>query len=549
FARSVAQTGFPGTDLSRFEQTGFFAQAKWEPLPRLSVTLGLRYDVLGSPIAPPTNTGFSTAFGSLYPGIRNDGTIDGTSRVAPRLSFNYSLDSARMTQARGGIGVFLGRSPWVWISNSYGNAGFGRYTLTARPTNLTSYLATDFDPANPMGVGPTPAPGSTQTINFIEPGLKLPTNLRGNLAFDRKLPGLSATLSVEYVYTKQIEAMFYDNLNLRVLNGDAQNRPTAASYGADGRLRFATNTAGTAAGASNAPLVTGYGNVLRLRNVNAGESHYVAIVLDRPFKNGWAYSLAYTRGRATEAQPAGSSTAGSNWGFNIVFNQGQVEVTRSDYEIRDRVQASFSKEFVYFNRLKSIVSLVYEGRTGQPFSYVYGGASSFAADLNKDGNGSNDVVAVPTGATDPRFDFSGMTSAQQAAYFAFLDQSGLSKYAGGYAPRNAFTTSWQNRLDLRFTQEVKTVGPVVLELFADFLNFGAWLSDDLFNYVETIATSTSNSNQNRALGSATYTATGLIRPTVTLNTDGTINFPATSIILPNNSDARWRIQAGVRLKF
>ena len=24
----------------------------------------------------------------------------------------------------------LGRNPWVWISNSYGNAGFGRFTIS-----------------------------------------------------------------------------------------------------------------------------------------------------------------------------------------------------------------------------------------------------------------------------------------------------------------------------------------------------------------------------------------------------------------------------------
>src|SRR5690606_29144035 len=102
------------------------------------------------------------------------------------------------------------------------------------------------------------------------------------------------------------------------------------------------------------------------------------------------------RGRATEAQPAGSSTANSNWGRNHVFNQGAIEVSRSDYEVRDRVQASLTKEFRWFNRTRTTVSLFYEGRTGQPYSYVYGSVGGSDADLNRDGN-PTDLVAVPTG--------------------------------------------------------------------------------------------------------------------------------------------------------
>lgn len=549
FVRGVASTGFPGTDISKLEQTGYFAQVKWEPTSRFNATAGLRYDVMGSPIAPPTNSAFSTAFNSLYPGIRNDGTIDGTSQLAPRLSFNYALDRDRNYQVRGGMGVFLGRNPWVWISNSYGNAGYGRFTVSrpsATSPTLSQYIngtftesdpAFKFDPNDPLGTtNLSAASAGGVSVNFIQPGLKLPTNLRSNLAFDMKMPALDATFTIEYVHNEVMQAMFYDNLNLKVLNGDAQNHPTAASYGADGRVRFAGS-------ASSAPLVSGWANILRLRNTSVGYSDYMAFAFDRPLKNGWAYNVTYTRGHATEAQPAGSSTAGSQWNFNIVFNQNTEEEARADYEIRDRLQASVTKEFHYFKRYTTSATLYYEGRSGQPYSYVYSG------DLNKDGNNANDTFAVPTGPSDPRFDFSSMTSAQQQAYFDYIAGSGLSKYAGGYVPRNAFIGPWQNRLDLHLSQEVKVTGPVRVELFADFTNFGAWLSKGLFNYVETLGASTSNSNQYRALGNASYGSDGRIIPTVALNSDGSINFPTNSQFGPNNSDARWRITAGARLKF
>lgn len=549
FARNVAAADFPGTDISKFEQTGFFAQTKWEPNSRLSVTGGLRYDVIGSPIAPTLNPNFQAAFGTP-----NNYTVDGADQLAPRLSFNYAVDEARKIQIRGGIGVFLGRNPWVWISNSYGNAGFGRVTRTfvtsstvTAPT-LQQYLAgtyTDpdptfkFDPANPRGTTNSSTSTGVVDVAFMKKDLKLPTNMRGNLALDYKLTSLDAKFSVEWIHNDVMEAIFYRQINL-----------VPGGKGADGRTYFRRYTSasnqtlvplGTTGGIVNT-FNTQFARVFEFGNTGAGKSDYVSISLDRPLKNGWAYSVAYTRGRATEAQPGGSSTASSQWAFNIVFNQSQVEETRSDFEIRDRLQASFTKEFKFFKRYKTSTSLYYEGRTGLPYSFVYSG------DINFDGSSGNDAVAVPTGATDARFDFSGMTPDQQNAYFAYIQKSGLGKYAGGYAPRNAFIGSWQNRLDLHVSQEIRVVGPVQVEMFVDFINFGNWISKDVFNYVETLG-NPGNSNQNVVLGNATYAADGRVRPTVSLNSDGTLVIPTASQFLPNNGDSRWRVQGGVRLKF
>lgn len=533
FERAVVQSGLPVADISKFDQTGIFAQVKWEPTARFNAAFGVRIDYIGSPIAPPENASFKSAFG-----LTNAGTVDGTTTPAPRLSFNYALDQKRNTQIRGGIGIFLGRNPWVWISNSYGNFGVSRFTVLstgASTPKLAQYLSgsysnTDaaykFDAANPIGTtNLTASPSTVQVINLIKPGLKLPTIQRGNIAIDHKLPAIDSTISLEYIETTQLDALFVDNMNLK---------PT--TVGADGRQRFAGSS-------GSAPLISGFGNVIRTRDVHEGASQYVALTLDHPFKHGWAYTVSYTHGHATEAQTLNSSTANSQWQFNSVFNQNQVEVARSDYEIRDRIQASISREFRFKSDLVTTISLYYEGRTGQPYSFVY------ATDLNNDGFSGNDLVAVPSSPTDARFDFGGMNSAQQDAYFAFLKSSGLSRFAGGYAPRNAFTTAWQNRLDLRFVQELPTYRNVKLEFFADFLNFGSWLSRRLFNYIEEINTSTTNGGQTRALGNASYSATGLVKPTVTLDSSNNIVFASTSTIVPNNGDSRWKVQAGIRLKF
>lgn len=569
FYRAVVKTGLELADISTFEQSGVFGQVRWDPTSRFNVTLGARIDYLGAPVAVPFNAGFASAFG-----MTNAGTIDNTKIPAPRISFNYSLDRDRMTQLRGGYGIFMGRNPWVWISNSYGGFGVGRFTVTRfvpsipagqpipanfpDPANYTGptlaqYLngnftdpdvAFKFNAAEPIGrTDIAPSATTIQTINLMKPGLKLPTIQRGNLAIDRKLPFLDAVLSVEYIHTRQVSALFVDNMNLK---------PTKVAV--DGRQLFA----GTA---TAAPIVPGFGDVLRVRNVDAGISDAIGVSVDRPMKNGWAYSAAYTRTDATEAQTLGSSTASSNWRFNPVFNQNQVEVARSDYEVRDRVQLSYSREFRFRKEYVTTVSLYYEGRSGMPFSYVYNN------DLNNDGFGGNDVVAVPTGESDARFDFKALSTDQKAAYFSFLKSSGLSNYAGGYAPRNAFLTPWQNRLDLRVVQDIPLgtipgLRKAKLQIFADFLNFGSWLSKDLFNYIELLNASPSNGGQTRVLGAATYDPTsGKLVPTFTQLSVGQNNSlifgadvplntsPSSSVIRANNAESRWKIQAGVRLQF
>src|SRR5690606_17164686 len=124
------------------------------------------------------------------------------------------------------------------------------------------------------------------------------------------------------------------------------------------------------------------------------------------------------------------------------------------------VQLTLSKEFRYWRDMRTEFSLYYEGRSGSPYSWVY------TSDLNTDGFQRNDLVSVPTGPDDSRFDFSGLTESQMDTYFGALKETGLAQFAGAYAPRNAFFQPWQNRLDLRIIQQIPTVGRVTMELFA-----------------------------------------------------------------------------------
>ncbi|MBL9202735.1 MAG: TonB-dependent receptor [Opitutaceae bacterium] len=524
YSRALYVNGTPAADISDFSITGLFGQAKWDVSQNLSLTAGARFDFVESGTRPPVNQNFVNTFG-----LRNDGNVDGTKIVSPRVGFNWSADDARTMQVRGGFGYFTGRAPWVFISNAYGNTGVGRFnqlaTGAAAP-QLASYLRNSFDFANPIGSSAVDLdPNARREINLLQDGLKLPAVWRGNLAAERKLPFLDTVLSAEVIHTISDKALFADNLNIRPLAVTATSGP---AVGLDGRPRY--NGGAASAGARS----TAFTNVIRTRNISEGSSTYVSVALNRAMKNNWSYNLTYTRGRSREAQAFGQTVGVNAWDRNAAFDPNAIEVERSDFEVRDRIQLSLAKRFEFKKGWRTTASLYYEGHTGNPYSYVY------ANDINGDGVAANDLAYVPTGPADPKISLAGMNAAQQAGYFAFLQSSGLSKFAGTYAPRNSFVQPWINQLDLRLTQKLPIYQPVEVELFFDFINFGYWLSRKTFGYTELLTTQSNAVFYRRTMGAATYNAQGQIVPTYTAD-------PANWTI--DNIASRWRVQFGATVRF
>lgn len=517
FQRNFTDLALKGgySESSQYTQSGVFIQAKWELTSRLKLMLGTRYDWSTSDSRPVFNQQFFTDTG-----MRNDGTINGAHEYSPRVSFNWAVDEARTSQLRGGIGYFVGRAPWVFWSNSYGNTGSGTFSVLTLPTGgLNGYLANNFDPTQPKGTA-TQTGVSRSEIDLADDAMHMPSLWRMNLAADHKLNILDSSVSLEFIHS-------VNDHSLRVINDNIKVKGIAL----DGRTYYlgSPNTAANAKFAN-------YLNVYHLKNIKAGESTYVTLSWDRPMKNHWAFNLAYTRGRATEAQANNATTAPGMWQRNYVFNQDSGEVGRSDFEVRDRIQTSLAREFEFIKGYKTTGYLYYEGRSGNPYSFAY------STDLNQDGQAANDLIAVPTGPSDARFDFSALSTASSDAMFAFIQTSGLAKYAGSYAPKNTFFQPWVNRLDVGVKQNIplhfKTAR---LDLILDCTNFGNFLSKSLFNYVERAPGGPGGDLfERRLVGSATIdNTTGKIKPTTWAPAD----------FLVDNTMSRWRMQLSARLTF
>ncbi|RLC75132.1 MAG: TonB-dependent receptor, partial [Chloroflexi bacterium] len=163
-------------------QFGVYAQDEWSVVPNFKVTAGVRVDIPFLPDTPEENDSIPVYF----PGYSTTTVPDGNLLFSPRVGFNWDVSENRTTQIRGGVGIFTGRIPYVWLSNSYGNTG----TLYAEVRGSGSDLGFHPDPFNQPGPG-DPGTGSARLqseVDLIDGDFKFPQVLRFNAAVDRQLP-------------------------------------------------------------------------------------------------------------------------------------------------------------------------------------------------------------------------------------------------------------------------------------------------------------------------------------------------------------------------
>ena len=164
----------------RVYQLGFYAGDQWRVRDDLTLTYGIRLDAPMFPDAPSANPLVETLYG------RATDVVPATRNWSPRVGFNYDISPASpgiRQQVRGGLGLFHGRTPYVWLSNQYSNTGneFQRIRVFFDPANRIPFAA---DPnGQPTDIGSA----STNEINLVDPDYRFPQLLRGNLAYDREL--------------------------------------------------------------------------------------------------------------------------------------------------------------------------------------------------------------------------------------------------------------------------------------------------------------------------------------------------------------------------
>jgi len=126
-----------------------------------------------------------------------------------------------------------------------------------------------------------------------------------------------------------------------------------------------------------------------LKNANGGSASNLVFSLTKPQSSSWYGSASYTLGDSVDTSSVTSSTAFSNFANRSVFNQNTDEVGTSNYEIKHRVLINAGYQFDWTDTMNTRISLLYDGRTGRPYSAI------FSSDVNNDGLDFNDLLYVP----------------------------------------------------------------------------------------------------------------------------------------------------------
>lgn len=465
-------------------ELGVFAQDKWRLSNKFTLTYGLRLDMTIYKQTFENNTYFNAL--QFKDGSYDIGKAPGNALlISPRLGFNWDVLGDRTLQVRGGLGIFSGPPPFVWISNQASNNGiqWGSFSRSG----------VAFNP-DPNAYKPeTAASNTAYSVALADKDFKYPSVLKSSLAIDKKFAG-DWVFTVEGSYSKDINAVYYANINLNETNAILLNN------GGDKRLRYNTSLT-TSLNTSNKYYAGGtslsdpnIGTAILMKNTSKGYSYNLTARIQKTYGNLYV-SAAYTHGDARNTAETGS-TASSLWSARAVSTDpNNANSAYASYRMPNRVIAMAAYKVSYAKYFSTSFGAIFEAAPAGVTSYIYNG------DLNGDGF-SNDLMYIPKSAndislinvgsynatthtgtttgsvTDPR------TAAQTWTQLNnFINQDRyLAAHRGEVAKANAVVFPFYKKMDLNITQDisVKTGKHAedrhTLRLSLDIINLGNFLN-------------------------------------------------------------------------
>jgi len=410
-------------------QFSFYAGDQYRVRNNFSVSYGVRFDTPSFPDHPTSNPASMQYFGYATDTVPVD-------RIwSPRAGFNWQVSQQRQEQVRGGLGLFSGRTPYVWLSNQYGNTGI-EVTRPRVSYNANNKIAFVPDALNqPKTVGGA----QTNEIDMVDPNYKYPRLLRGNIGYDRQLGFGGLVGTAEFIYSKNIQDIKYQNLNF----------VDSGTVAKDGRTVMARR-------------ISTLSDAIFLTNSTQGNSWSLAFKVDKPWKNSWMASASYLYNRSQSIMDGTSSQAASNWGYNLnPGNPNETPLATSNYDVRHRINLSLSYQ-LKIPHVPTTLSMFYNGQSGRPYAMIFYSAT----DINGDTRTTNDLMYIPRSVDEVVVT---RGTPDQLAAFLAADPC-INTYAGSIMPRNGCRQPWTNGVDFKVSAKVP-FGKRSVELDLSVLNF------------------------------------------------------------------------------
>lgn len=468
-----------------------YAQDEYSILPNLTLRIGFRGEFFDSNTQPQLNTRFLNQYG-----FANTATFKDMYVIMPRLGFNWRPDDR--TVITGGVGLFSGGSPNVWLSNSYSNTG-----------NLLGAVSCSSSQApSPTAAAPFACSSALQNVDGFKVGAAAQTANTNSANLGTGIANaVDPTFHAPSVWKYSISAARYFQVpylgdDWRV-HGDFLYQRT--NYGITWRDLFADANKGAPAPdgrptylASRASQPNTAFYDLLLTNTRKGGGTVWALGVGKQWNEGLAdgldFDLTYTRTDMKETNPGTSSVALSNYSQWAIADRDNPEVATSNYQVKYQTKLALGYSRAFFGDYKTSARFFIQRRAGLPFSYTFDSATNSAGGgLTASGQieqmfGETEDVAfrdtqlfyVPksdssgniTMTSDPIVHFN--NAADAAALDAFVKRTGLDKYAGSIAPRNKFKSRDITTMDVRLQQELPAFFPGGSKLKAtlDIINLG-----------------------------------------------------------------------------
>jgi outer membrane receptor for ferrienterochelin and colicin len=347
----------------------------------LKITAGLRYEWYTSSDRPDENPQFTQSYG-----FSNATNLDGEGLLQPRLGLTYTLSD--QTELRGGIGLFSGGNPNVWLSNNFSNTntlqvGIRERNLDLFADDIEYLLVEDSAPVAGPGYGiPSDlveaarlGDGRNFEINYLDPDFEIPSEWKFAL-------GMTHVTESDYVFEADIIYSIFQNSAI-TLRGDLEE---SGQFTDEGYIIY------------DSPRLDSF--VLTNADIDANALS-ISGTVTKKWDNGIQITTGYNYNDAEDINPMTSSVAFSNYNNRAFTNPNEQVASTSDFNIEHRFTFDFRFSHEFFAGLETTFSAFGLVQSGNPFSFVLD-------DRNEQGNDNqtfgftpflNNGNILPIGAT------------------------------------------------------------------------------------------------------------------------------------------------------
>ena len=472
----------PITAMDNFWAGALFFQDDFRIAPRLTLNLGLRYELQQPPTDPFNREstfelgvqsqvlkGSQVPTGLLVPGDPGIGrgiVSMKWNHVSPRLGLAWDPTGDGKTSIRAGAGIFYGSvsgNEWNSTSNynpfavrqTFPNVGTLSNPYSNQPGGVSPFPFT-YDPNNPRFILPA-------SIYGVAPNFVWPYTYQFNFSLQRQVVK-DLTLTAAYVGSFAHHLPFAEDLNYPYYNS------TATSSNVNNRRPIQPGT---------------LSQIYSVQSVMQASYNSLQITAEKRFSHHVSAKGFFTWAKALEDTELDNNTVN---GLAQDYRALNLERGRSDNDRREVASGSVIWKMDYFNRanrvlravindweLSAIVSL----QSGGPFTVTTG------TDINLDGN-SNDRANL---IGDPFLDPNRSRNDVSNAWFNIAAFGKGANGTDGTAARNFMTGPGSKNVDMGMFRNMRFTERMVLQVRGEFTN--------VFNLVNL-------SNPNGALNAAAF---------------------------------------------